>query len=780
MTPAGEPRATVRNTSFMALSPPLPHVRRLLLFFACCTALLRGDPLSKKFEIDFYRDVPSRNLKGLATRADGRLVAGPVLTDLAGTVPSDLLWCLESAGQPDKWLAGTGPEGKILEVTLDANRTAYTSRVFATLDDPHVFALRRLPDGSLLAGTSPKGAVYLLRDGKTVARVALPVDSIFDLLVLDDKTVLVATGNPGRLYRLDLARFAAGGVATAKIADAKALADHGIALFGAIRDRNVRRVVRLPDGRVIAGSAPQGNVYAFAREGGDPQFLQENHDAEVTDLLPQPNGDLYATFVFSGGDEESRINRPKPSSSPPPPGASAPPAGDSPPVELQVEPEKFSGRSTLVWFPANGFPETLVTRSNLAFYRVARRDDTLLVAGGDAGDMLGYDLQTRTSLTFAGSTAAQLNDLAPVPGAPGRFLLLKNNAPGFALLDFAARGPREAETRRLDLGGPAALGAVRFNRLRALDPSQVVLALRTNFGSDEAEGWSPWSPLAARDGGWYGDALRGRYVKLRLQLPAAVTDAVELDKATLFHLPQNHRPVLVDFRVVSPNYALIPAATPPPSTVTTLAQLLGRGASGGDSGDDKKRSAFLGSQIVPQTGMQVVLWTVNDADGDNLTYTFSLRRDGDTAWTDVVVSSQDSYAQFDTSHLPEGFYFTRLTVSEEAPRPAADRLSTTFETDDLVVDRTPPVILEATARRTGDTLRVTVHGRDALSLLAGADFNFNNGVSETVEQPADGILDGREETFVLEVPIARVSNATSVEVLLYDATGNNSAQRIAW
>jgi hypothetical protein len=757
--------STLRNPAF------------LLVLCAGFTGLLRADPLSKKFEIDFYRDVPSRSLKGLATRADGRLVAGPVLTELEGAAPADLLWSLEPSGDAGKWLVGTGPDGRIFEVTLDATHSSYATRDVVKLDDPHVFALRRLSDGTLLAGTSPRGGLYLLRDGKPVARVTLPVDSIFDLLVLDDKTVLVATGNPGRLYRLDPAKFAAGGIVADKTPDTRVLADHGVTLFGEIRDRNIRRVVRLPDGRVIAGSAPKGNIYAFPRDGGAPAILQENRDAEVTDLLPQPNGDLYATLVFAGGTGEARINRPK---APTGPGAQAAP--EPPAMELIItppSPDKFSGRSTLTWFPANGFPETLVTRANLAFYRLARRGDTLLIAGGDSGEVLGYDLATRTSLTFAGSAAAQLNGLALTDASAGRFLLLKNNAPGFALLDFSATGPRSAETRRLDLGTPGALGAVRFNRLREVDPSRLTLALNTNFGSDEIEGWSGWSTLAIGDGGWHGEALRGRYLKLRVQLAGSATGAPEIDKATLFHLPQNHRPVLVDFRVVSPNYGLIPAPDSPASTVVSLAQLLGRGSSpGGDSPDDKKKSSFLSSQIVPQTGMQIVLWTISDADGDNLTYTFSLRRDGDTAWTDLAVASHDSYAQFDTSHLPEGVYFTRLVASEQAPRLAPDRLTTTFETDDLVVDRTPPAILEATVQRDAGSLRLTVHGRDALSLLSGAEFNFNNGVHETVEQPVDGILDGQEEFFSLEIPVSRVSDATSVEILLYDAPGNNSARRV--
>ena len=167
-----------------------------------------------------------------------------------------------------------------------------------------------------------------------------------------------------------------------------------------------------------------------------------------------------------------------------------------------------------------------------------------------------------------------------------------------------------------------------------------------------------------------------------------------------------------------------------------------------------------------------------DPDGDNVACTYSLRRDGDDTWTDVAVDNRDSYVQFDTKQLPDGVYFTRLVVTETGPRPAAERLSRTFETDQLIIDQTPPELLEATAERTADSIRVTVRGRDALSLLDGLEVVFNNGVRESVEQPLDGIRDGREETFVLELPLARVSNATSLEVTLYDLAGNGAARRL--
>jgi len=143
------------------LQDPLAHARgynlkrflsaqRSSLLFVCfvvTSVLLRAEPLSKSLAVDFFRDVPSRNLKGLATRSDGRLVPGPVLRELAGPVPAELLWCLERGASPAQWFVGTGPDGRILEVTVDVAAGSYTTRPVVKLDDAQVFAVRRLPDG---------------------------------------------------------------------------------------------------------------------------------------------------------------------------------------------------------------------------------------------------------------------------------------------------------------------------------------------------------------------------------------------------------------------------------------------------------------------------------------------------------------------------------------------------------------------------------------------------------------------------------------------------------
>ena len=117
-------------------------------------------------------------------------------------------------------------------------------------------------------------------------------------------------------------------------------------------------------------------------------------------------------------------------------------------------------------------------------------------------------------------------------------------------------------------------------------------------------------------------------------------------------------------------------------------------------------------------------------------------------------------------------------MQERAPRPVADRQSIEFATDDLVIDLTPPEIIEVSIQDNRPEIEIDIAVLDARSPISGLTLKFNNGHELTLAQPADGVLDGRAERFRHSVRQQLTAGATTVEVYVEDAAGNLAIKRV--
>jgi len=800
----------------------------------CCS--LAAQTLSTTREINFYRDVPSRSLKGLAARSDGVLLSGPhISAPLDVPLPSfgaDLLWSAVSVGQTV--YIGTGPEGKILSFDVSDNGTPLEPvRTISLPHDSHLLALASLPDGSLLVGSSPEGALSLVKDGEVIARAVLPVSSI---LAIDinatyegNEYALVGTGSPAQIYRVNLTAFRDSGGRLEKPDDnADPLGARGIEPWASVRDEAIRSLLRLPDGRVIAGSAPKGNVYVFKETGGDkcaslggsPRVLSENTNTEVTSLLAWEGG-FFATLTtgdtgrraaqlarnsadtirpMSGrestnsgsgnageggsggnesgenepsgeGDEQSGNRNDQRRPTLPTPTATAP---------------KFSGSSRLLWFPDGGYPETAGARQGVGFYQLARHGDLVLITAGDEGELLGYDPKTRLGMIFAGATAAQVNGILPLPVKPAlatsgstpnktvcaHFLLIGNNPASLELMQFGDTTERSATTRRFDLGSPAELGALRFPELSNASSVSLQVELRTSESSDPLEGWGRWETTMQSPFDLFGyraerGPLHGRYVQFRFTTHGPDTHAFEAESPRLYLLPQNQRPQLT-------NFAVLPLSNARNGTDTL------RKLAESTRGVGYREDLAAASDTPLHRTTRVIVWDLSDANDDALLSTLSIRGPSDSDWRPVLVDSEKRYAVFNTDGMQEGRYRTRLEVRETAPRPADQRLSVSFDGEPFVIDRSPPEILTWDVQRTADDgLSIRIEAQDRDSLLLGAEVRLNNGNRYEFTQTLDGILDGKRETFILEIAADEVGASTELEATVIDTHYNATTHHLS-
>jgi len=142
-------------------------------------------------------------LDGVSVDALGRMQLAPKVDRVASVAEPFLL---SAAVHPDGWVVGTGNTGKVLKV----DRKGSVSELFAA-PEPEVFAVWADPDGTVYAGTSPKGKVYRIPAGKKGGKPDWKPDVFFDpgetyiwaLARAADGALLVGTGTQGKLFKVD-------------------------------------------------------------------------------------------------------------------------------------------------------------------------------------------------------------------------------------------------------------------------------------------------------------------------------------------------------------------------------------------------------------------------------------------------------------------------------------------------------------------------------------------------------------------------------------------------
>src|SRR5262245_9956435 len=180
-------------------------------------------------------------MEGVSVDSLGRIQLAPRVERVASLAEPFLL---TAAVHPDGWVVGTGNAGKVLEI----DRKGTVTELFAA-PEPEVFAVWADPDGTVYAGTSPRGKVYRIPKQKG-ARGEVFFDPgetyIWALARSSDGSLLVGTGTQGKLFRVD--------------AKGK-----GEVLYDS-DDTHIRALEPLPGGDVLVGTAGEGLTL---RVGGD-------------------------------------------------------------------------------------------------------------------------------------------------------------------------------------------------------------------------------------------------------------------------------------------------------------------------------------------------------------------------------------------------------------------------------------------------------------------------------------------------------------------------------
>ncbi|MDX2435623.1 MAG: hypothetical protein QNL88_01120, partial [Acidobacteriota bacterium] len=667
---------------------------------------------------------------------------------------------LASATETRRWIVDTADgflagRGQGVEVTPDGTlRWVEGWSSGPSVEEPIVMAGVRAGDGSLIVGTGHPARLYRVRGAEAELLADLPAEQVTAIVVRDDGTVVLATVAPGVIYewsggelsevgRLqeggiwDLAVFAGEVVAAAgPPATLYRLADRGLERWKELPDVHAR-CLEVEDGRLLVGTSGKGLILSVD-ENGMVGVLADSPFTEISDLAVGGGSVWAAALVGEPVSTASRSN-----------GKSAETNGAE--VETEITPgtdlklPKVNGKtatSEILQLTVDGGLLSLHRFTKEIAASVAWDGEGLLVGTGWEGEVWRF-------VADGGARLATVDAVQIVAVINGGEALLTQGPGGVLWRDADGARPGRFRSPTKDFKQP-----VRFGEYR-VEPAGPGVGIRFRTGISESPDdtwleWTEWMPAGVGQ----VSLPPARAVQWEVRLPPTNGDAVYVDRVEVATVEVNLPPRVPSLVVEDPGVIYL-AAPPASGPVIEAVHPDANGIFTVVDESAAKNGASTKGKKYYRAGFRTVSWKAADPNRDPLQYRLEIEgRDGHHL--EVRERITGTQLGIDTSAVPDGVYRFRLTASDGADNPEG-ALETTKLSRWFAVDNTPPTI---SLERTGETWLATV--TDALSPIVRAEWSRDGEAWEALA-PADGLLDGRDESF--EFPAEDGSHLVVVRVV---------------
>ncbi len=650
----------------------------------------------------------------------GDVVPGLVTTRNA--VDAAFVWCSVTSRDGATAYFGTGDEGKIFAVpTRGGADAAAPARRVAALDASWITALAVRADGTLLAGTTPGGRVFVVdpRNGSTRVLGAVGTGHVW-ALARDDKAgvTYVGSGAPGKVFALD---------------------DQGKSrqIWDA-RDKHVVSLIRDTDGTLLAGTSEEAILYRV-RTDGRAEALQDFEAEEVRAIVRAPSG----LFVAVNDFEKSSAGLPAtPGPLPakgtkivlgtggPPASAGSLPRPGARKSKAAVYRIEADGRIEQVFVLPDGYLTALAVAEDGAVFAAAGTEGHVFRVTPDRTASLVVDVPERQALTLVRSGSAILVGTGDVGG------IYRAQPPSVAGGQYLSKV--------LDAEFPARWGTLRWLG------TGITFETRSGNTAKPDVAWNAWKALDNPQPGPPGGAGHvaspaARYLQYRATLPTAGS---RLRGVTTNYLPQNQRARVTELTLAD-------------AAVSTLT--LGTA------------TATPATRAAHSTTLKL-RWKTENPDGDEIVYRLSFRQPNDAAFRPMISAGAEPLTKteydWNTEGIPDGLYVVRVSASDERSQPRERVLMSTFDSAPLLVDNSKPDVVDLAINYP----LLSGKARDSASAITQIEFSIDGGDFQLVS-PADGIADDLVESFSIRLPtLPKGPHAVAIRAL--DSADNIGAAQI--
>jgi len=681
--------------------------------------------------VDSRVDILKGDADGVSIGDDGVLSIAPKLNEVFNTGESFILSTARDAA--GNTFLGTGPNGKLFRVDAAGKGT-----LLADLAELNVSAVAVAANGDVFAATMPDGKVYRIDKAGSASVYFDPKSKyIWALTLLPTGELAVATGDQGKIYKVK----AAGATPEASV----------------LYDSEDLHVVSLTADKA-------GNLYAGTDASGI--LLKILPDGKAFALLDSPLSELHSAVVASDGsiyalaiaDAASTVKA----------AAATPAEADKadkpvtvakPSAAVQTPKSEFDlakAKSAVYHILPDGTVDLLWAPENVVGFSLLAVKDGVLVGTSDKGRVYKITNDRRETLLLQ-SSAGQISNLVPL--GTNDFLASASNQGTLFRSDSSSVVQGAYSSPVLDAGTTASWGRLRWR-------SYGTVTIQTRSGNTEVPNntWSDWSLDNANPAGFDVSSPKARYIQWRATLRNANST---LSSVSLAFLPRNSAPEITSLEILPTNVGLQPNPAAPVDPNIELSglspELFGL------------PMAAAAPRRLYQRGALSLQWTATDANDDTLVYDIYFRAAGEPMWRELRSGVTDSFLTVDGQSFADGQYVFKVVARDSASNPEAFALSGERFTGTVEIDNTPPIVVEAQpVQVVNGSARIVFVATDDSSYISRAEYSINSGDWKPI-YPEDGIADGPNERFIVEVPTGK---ASAVTIRVFDANGNSGNRRV--
>ena len=747
----------------------------LLALLACFVASFSFADHTRRWRQSTYEEFLKGTAKGIAVRSDGHLELAPKFTLLADADAS-YLWSLRSDPAGVLYAAGGSP-AKVFRIEA----TGKPKVVFESTD---LLAQSIAFDakGTMYVGTSPDGKVYRVSSsGEKSVFFDPKTKYIWDLAFDSDGTLFVATGDKGQIF--------------AVAPDGKS------ALYYSSDEAHIKVLGFDSKSNLLAGTEPNGRILRISPAAdkkrapdapvADGFVLYETAKKEVTSLSVAADGTIYVAAI---GEKQRTaasatsvvVATPQGTTTFASSGSSIQQQGGAPFLGF---PQAIS--SSIYRIAPDGAPEEIWSSRDEVVYSLGLNSDGRLLAGtGNNGSLLVIDGRG-VYAQLAKSGSAQITGISR--SASGKvFLCTANPGKVFSLgPEYEAEGTFESQSYdaklfsqwgRIEWWGPPPAAAHSKSVKESREP-RLEFFVRSGNTEDPGKEWSKWygpysttaTPI---------EAPSARFV----QWKAVIHDGRPgdgLDWVSVAYLPKNVPPVIDGIAIQDTGVrAQAPQGIVGQPANVVLKQPQAASPIVGVVITSTSSTKFeLQPQGTLQKGYQSVLWSAHDDNDDDLRYSIYFRAESSSDWLLLKDNLDQKFYSWDTTSMPDGAYYVKISASDAPSNPPALALKTERESERFEVDNTAPSIAKIDAsptgmnadRSLGVSYDFSFSASDPSSSIERAQYSVDGG-DWILLSPTSGINDNKSETYTFTV-LRLAAGEHTIAVRAYDRFENVGAAK---